>query len=327
MKLLNLPHRVCESTCFSNGLEDLTSWKGADYMPYLLPVLGGASGFTYLKFKLANPPCMVYWGPSTKYFMRDMSGLIGFTETIFEGKRFEAMFKQLKDFIDLGQPVVSGALDMYYLPYYRTLYGKLHVPIHYVLVVGYNDAEETVYVQDCTHAGVQKISYGDFKNALNVTVPGMSKKNTLRAFTFPKELPSELELSKKGFAAKAERFLNPPVKLFGAPAMRKLSKDIQAWDNRGCFEHMVTYATVPPRIPKTFEDSHGMRFWLAEVLEKLGRNYTRDCWVEASEQFKNSGKLIQKLCESALAMDRQAVSAFLLQIADLETAGYQLILK
>lgn len=61
-KILNLPHRVCESTCYVNGLEDILEWQGKKYMNYLLSILGGMGEFAYLKFKIANPPCMVYWG-------------------------------------------------------------------------------------------------------------------------------------------------------------------------------------------------------------------------------------------------------------------------
>jgi hypothetical protein len=120
----------------------------------------------------------------------------------------------------------AGALDMYYLHYYPDLYRKHHVPIHYVLVVGYDDDKQVVFVQDCSHKGVQEIPYEEFKESLDVNVPGMSKKNAMRTFTLPQKLPSEFEAAKKAFAYKAERFLNPPVRLFGLPAMRKLADEI-----------------------------------------------------------------------------------------------------
>lgn len=327
MKLLELPHRVCESTCFSNGLEDIVAWKGADYMPYLLPVLGGAAGFSYLRFRRANPPCMVYMGPNTKYFMRDLAGLIGFQETVLEGRSFSFMFEKLKRSLDSEQPVIAGALDMYYLQYYRTLYGRLHVPIHYVLVLGYSDEKQQVYVHDCTHTGIKQVPYADFEKSLNVNVPGMSKKNTIRTISFSAKLPSELELAQKGFAAKAERFLKPPVALFGLPAIRKLAKDVLDWDNRASFEHLVTYATVPPRIPQSFEGSHGMRFWQAQVLRQLGEKYSKQSWVEASGKFHESGEAIKELCKSALSMDKQAASEALLKVAEIEEAAYKLLLS
>lgn len=112
------------------------------------------------------------------------------------------------------------------------VYEKQHVPIHYVLVVGYDDAEQVVFVHDCSHEKVQKISYDAFEKSLDVRVPGMSKRNTLRTFTLPKQIPSEFEIAKKGFSYKAERFVNPLVRLFGVPALRKLAKEILEWENR-----------------------------------------------------------------------------------------------
>jgi hypothetical protein len=40
-KLLKLPHRICESTCYVNGLEDILAWKIADYSDFLLSIVGG----------------------------------------------------------------------------------------------------------------------------------------------------------------------------------------------------------------------------------------------------------------------------------------------
>jgi len=326
MKKLNtLPHKVCESTCYVNGLEDLLAWKGAHYADFLLSVVGGMASFAYFRFKRADPPCMVYWGANPKYLMKDLAKIIGFTDTVTEGKVFHNMFARLKEFVDEGRPVMAGALDMYYLHYYPDLYKKIHVPIHYVLVVGYDDDEKVVSVHDCSHAKIQRIPYDEFEKSLNVNVPGMSKKNTVRAFALPEKLPSEFEVAKTGFSHKAERFLKPPVKMFGVPAMRKLAKQILEWDNEKCFEHMVTYATTPPLLPKTFENSHGMRFWQANVLKVLGNKYNVDSWVQASALFQQSGEKIMILCEQALKQNRQEASNTLLEIAEIEEQAYTLL--
>jgi len=324
-KLHALPHRVCESTCYVNGLEDLLVWKEAYYADFLLSVVGGMAGFAYLRFKRADPPCMVYWGANPKYLMKDLANIIGFKETVVEGKSFEFMFSRLKDFIQEDRPVVAGALDMYYLHYYPDLYKRQHVPIHYVLVVGYDDEEQAVFVHDCSHKNVQKIPYDEFENSLDVKVPGMSKRNTIRAFTLPRVIPSEFEVAKKGFSYKAERFLHPPVRLFGIPAMRKLADETFEWDNKKYFEHMVTYATTPPLLPRTFENSHGMRFWQADVLKALGDKYNVSGWTEASKLFRQSGERIIKLCQVALKQDKQSVSNTLTEIADIEEQAYKLL--
>lgn len=272
-KILNLPHRVCKSTCFSNGLENILEWKGKKYINYLLPVLGGMGEFTYLKFKNANPPRMVYWGANTKYLLKDLEKIIGFKEILSENKAFKNTFTKVKEFIGNNQPVVVGALDMYYLHYYPDIYHQKHIPIHYILAVGYDDDKQEVCVQDCSFEEVQKISYSEFEKALNINVPAMSKKNTIRAFILPRDLPSELEIAQNGLSFRAEKMLKPSVKLFGIPAMKKLAKEIFDWKDKESFEHLVIYATKPPELPKTFEKSDGMRFWKSQVLKKLGGKY------------------------------------------------------
>jgi len=308
-------------------LEDVLAWKGGNFTDFLLSVVGGMASFAYLKFKSAKPPCMVYWGANPKYLMKDLAEIIGFKEKVIEGRSFEFTFSRLKDFINNDQPVMAGALDMYYLHYYPDLYKKQHVPLHYMLVVGYDDEPQIIYEHDCGYQAVQKIPYDEFKKSLDVNVSGMSKKNTMRAFILPPKLPTEYEVAKKGFRHKAERFLNPPVKLFGIPAMRKLAKEIFEWNNKKCFEHVATYATAPPLLPTSFENSHGMRLWQASLLRTLGTRYKIDQWNEASSLFKTSGEKIMKLCEAALSQDKQQISKTLLEIADIEEHAYKLLKK
>ncbi len=325
-RLITLPHRVRESTCFWNGLEDLSEWKGTNYPDFLLPSVGGMAGFGYLSFKRATPPHQVYWGACPKYLLRDLAQIIGFSETVIEGKAFKNMFTQLKAFIDARQPVMAGALDMYHLHYFPELYQKIHVPIHYVLVVGYDDEEQAVFVQDCTCKEAQRVPYAEFEQSLNVNAPGMSKKNTFRAFSFPDKIPSELEVATKGFRFKAEKFLKPPISLVGVPAMRKAAKAILEWDDKACFEHLVTYVTTPPMLPTTYENSNGMRFWQASVLEALGHKYNVDCWTEAAALFRRSGALIIELCKAAVQQNRKEVSDMLLTVAEIEEKAYTLLL-
>jgi len=324
-KILNLPHRVCKSTCFSNGLENILEWKGKKYINYLLPVLGGMGEFTYLKFKNANPPRMVYWGANTKYLLKDLEKIIGFKEILSENKAFKNTFTKVKEFIGNNQPVVVGALDMYYLHYYPDIYHQKHIPIHYILAVGYDDDKQEVCVQDCSFEEVQKISYSEFEKALNINVPAMSKKNTIRAFILPRDLPSELEIAQNGLSFRAEKMLKPSVKLFGIPAMKKLAKEIFDWKDKESFEHLVIYATKPPELPKTFEKSDGMRFWKSQVLKKLGGKYKMDKFLKVSEMFQESGKLIIDICKAAMKQDRKKISNIILRVADIEEEAYKIL--
>jgi hypothetical protein len=327
-KLIKIPHKVHESTCYVNGLFDVLTWQGARYDYFLLPIIGGMASFTYLKFKMAKPPCMVYWGNNPKYLLKDLGEIIGFTQTISEGKSFRNEFPKMKKHLENDEPVMVGALDMYYLRHYPELYKREHIPIHYVLTVGYDDDRQVVYVHDCSVDGVQEIPYIEFEKALDVNVPGMSKKNTFRVFRLPQKMPTELKIADKGFTYKAKRMLNPPVKMFGIPAMRKLVKEIVSWTNKDCFRHMVAYAGLtPPLIAEDLSHNDGLRFEQARVFGDLGQKYQRKEWSNASILFRKSGELIVKLCERALEYDGRGCSVFLKGIADAEEEAYTALLK
>ena len=327
-KLIRLPHEVHESTCYVNGLFDVLAWRGARYGYFLLPVIGGMAAFAYLRFKMAKPPCMVYWGNSPKYLLADLGEIIGFTQTISEGKSFRNEFPKMKRHLDNEEPVMVGALDMYYLHYYPELYKKEHIPIHYVLMVGYDDERQVVYVHDCSVDVVQEIPYPEFEKALDVNVPGLSRKNTYRVFQLPEQMPTELQVADEGFAHKARRMLKPPVSMFGIPAMRKLSKEIVCWTDADCFKHMVAYAgPTPPLITGDLSHNDGLRYEQARVLGDLGQRYQRKEWSDASVLFKKSGQLIVELCEQALEYDGRGCSIILDRIADTEESAYMALSK
>ncbi len=301
-------------------------WKGGKYEYFLLPTIGGMAGFAYLKFKMAKPPLMVYWGNSPKYLLQELSEIIGYEQETCESRSWKTIFQKIKESIDKGEPILAGALDMFYLPYYSDLYNKIHVPIHYVLVVGYDDEKGKFYLHDCSYTQLQEVSYTDLMKALNVKVPGMSKKNTIRIFKIPDKLPSELEVAEKGLKLKAERMLTPPISMIGIPAMHKLAQDIVIWDNKECFNHMVAYAGMtPPLIPDDLKECNGLRFEQGKILEKLGRKYDKANWVEAGKIFDKSAKLIIDLCKSAVKYDGKKCGEILMRIAELEEKAYQVI--
>lgn len=321
-KILSLPHKFCEATCYVNGLEDVLAWKGSGYIDYLLSVVGGMASFSYLKFKSAKPPLMVYWSTSPRYLLRNLEKIIGFGQKIVEGKSFKTTFSEIKTSIERGEPVMAGALDMFYLHYYPKIYNKYHVPIHYILVVGYDDEKQVVLVHDCSSRSVEEVPYIDFEKSLSIKVPGMSNRNTFRIFELPKNIPSELSVARKGFAFKASQMLEPPVSMFGIPAMHKLAREIISWNNRECFEHMVTYATTPPELPSSFEHSDGLRFAQAEVLGNLGKKYKVSEWTDTSKSFRKSGELVVETCKAAMRQDSEKCSELITQIANIEEEAY-----
>ncbi len=54
---------------------------------------------------------------------------------------------------------------MYYLPYYKKLYHKEHIPFHYILMVGYDD--EGIYLYDCGRTELLHLSYDKLRESMN----------------------------------------------------------------------------------------------------------------------------------------------------------------
>lgn len=88
---------------------------------------------------------------------------------------------------------------------------------------------------------------------------------------------------------------------------------------------MATYATTPPLLPETFENSHRMRFWQANVLENLGNKYNVIDWTEASKLFRPSGRKIMDLFKSALKQDKHEISSILRERADIEERACKML--
>lgn len=324
-KILELPHRKEEATCYINGLYDILTWYGVSYEYFILPIIGGMAGFSFMQFKKADPPKMVYWGNSPKYLLKELAEIINYKEIILEGKIWKSTFPIIIELLQNNTPILAGALDMYYLHYYTDIYNTTHIPIHYVLIIGFNDEEKLFYIHDCSHDSIQEISYDALEKALSINVPGMSKKNTIRFFKLPDSLPSEIEVTEKGFAYKAKRMLNPPTNMIGIPAMRKLAGDIISWDCKKCIYHMVAYAgNCPPLIPHDISDCNALRFKESELLKTLGEKYNNTKYIEAGISFEESGKLIIQFCKKAINNELKACSDLLLNIADVEEKVFQL---
>lgn len=324
-KIIEMPHRVCLSTCYINGLEDIFEWNGQKFPNYFLSVMGGMGEFTYLKLRTAEPPEMVYCGANPKYLLKELEEITGYRQEITENRSFRNTLKKIRDYIDDDRPVMAGALDMYYLPYYKSMYGKQHIPIHYILIVGYDDNNKEIFLKDCSYSQTNRISFDELEKALNINLPAMSKRNTIRTFILPEKLPNELEIAKKGLKLRVEKMLNPPSSIFGIPAMKKLAAEILDWQNNASFEHLITYATIPPHIPKSFDNSDGMRQWKTVIFKYLGEKYNISQWKEASIIFSSSGEIFKKICQAASLRKKETISKLLLKAIRFEEKAYRLL--
>ena len=348
MKLIKLPHKVCSYTCMVNGLEDLYEQKTGVRLPdWLFLHLSGLLGFVYIRNKNAPTQRMVFWGSNLpKYQYEALSDVVGFEWQMVSNRSFPFTLNRVKEAIDRGSPPILGVLDMYHLPYYDKFYHKIHVPIHSILMVGYDDEQEAVLVLDCDRPDVEMVPYADLELAWNVNIPGLGKKNTFCTFAFNEEVADVETIARNGLRKRATEMLEAPVSMFGLKGMRKLAKDLPQWPNDlspaqldTCLRHLAEFTGFPPIPPGRLtgystdapENHAGGREIFAGLLRRLAEDYCESSWAEAATYFDQSAHKLEELtdtvCDIILGNTNTLESAaeLISAIAEIEEQGFSLL--
>ena len=252
MQPLAIPHRPAPGLCPVNGIRDLIHWRaGRDWSNQFVHGLGQGGGFAYLRFNAADPPRQVYWGIAGPRQHRYLADLLGAGYTEIEDRTFRFSWRKARAALEAGTLPVIGSLDMYYLPFYGGIYRQRHIPIHYLLLVGFDD--EQAYVLDTGHEAVQSLSLAELEHAWDVNVPGLGKRNRQVLLDLPDHLPPSVNLIWQSLADQCRSALEPPVSMLGIPAMEKVAREIEGWlDELGpdvaarCLLQVREYLNSPP---------------------------------------------------------------------------------
>jgi len=234
------------------------------------------------------------------------------------------------------------------LSFYPKFYYKEHIPIHYILMVGYDDEEQCAYVYDCGIKEMQKIKYETLEKALNIEKTSLSDRNSICLIEFDDEIKSIREITIKGFYEKAKEMLNPKVGFCGIPGMRKLSKEILNWKDELTAEeyetalrNIVMFTGTVPNLPnrllmreeKDEIEHQADRREYAALLMQLGEKYDFQEWKVAGEFFKKSGIIMQEMTDLIVeyllkkCKELTHLPHMINKIADLEEKAYQNILE
>jgi len=327
-QLLNIPHRTSHGMCPVNGIRDLVQWRsGRDWSNEFLWGLGQGGGFAYLRFNAADPPRQVYTGISTPRQHRYLAGLFqaGFTES--ENRAFKSSWAKVQQAIEAGTPPILGPLDMYHLHYYPELYHQRHIPIHFVLLIGYDD--DTAYVHDTDKDAVQAIPLSELQLAWDVNAPGLGKRNRLAILDIPRELPPTEALIRQAILDQSQMLLHPPVSMVGIPAMRKLACEIAHWPEElgeetaaKCLRQAREYLNSPPDL----EGNHltaGRDLYIAflqEAGEMAGIDFTK-----AIGHLQESISFIPEVAWAIQQNDLSKAALCIERVAEAETLAYELL--
>lgn len=346
-KIINIPHKVCDYNCMWNGIEDQYEWKTNNRVPdYLFFGISAFCSVIYLKQSKPKPLRTVYWNNGLPKKMCDfMQDIIGYNYKVHENKTFEKALVSIKKSIDNGIPVLLGALDMYYLPYFKKYYNKLHIPIHYVQMVGYEESSQEIVVADCGKERLQRIKYSDLQWAWSFNVPGFSKPNTYYSITF-KDINSIENIVYKGLKKKCVQNLNSSVSFIGINGIKKIAKEFLNWSKELTHQsyidslmHFVEYTGFPPSLPDILtgrSDGFGIshkasRDKFAGILLWAGQNFNKPEWERAADLFNESGEIFEQMTDMITRHIRNEseqlteIPPMLNKVALLEEQAYKLI--
>lgn len=327
-KLLSIGHHVDDYECMWNGIEDLYMQKTGERIPkQFFFTLSGKGNFIYLKSNTDDLKRRVAWGDGrVKQIYKEISDIVGFQYKHIEGRSFEYVLQIARKQIDTGCPVILGCLDMYYLHYYPKFYHQMHIPIHYIMMVGYDDDKQHAYVLDCGMEAVQSIPYETLAEAMNVDIKGLSRKNTICTIAFQQELKSTIEIAREGFHKKAIKMLESPVSFAGIRGIYKFAKEFPRWqeeltkeDYVDALQNIIMYAGTVPKMPNRLmgmNEPEEIRYMcgreqISAVLAELGQEYQIDAWQEAAALFLESGTILEQMID-------QMTDYLLEEVADLK---------
>jgi len=329
-----------------NGLEDLYEQKTEVRLPdWLLMHLSGMLGFVYIRNSHAPAPRMVFWGMQiAKYQFAELADIVGFEWRMISNRGFPFTLRRVRESIDAGHPAILGALDMFHLPYYDRFYHKIHVPIHHVMMVGYDDEQEAALVLDCDRPDVQRITYPDLQAAWNVDNPGLGKKNTFYTFSFGKTVSDVEKIARTGLAKRAAAMLEAPVSMLGIKGMRKLANDLPRWPAElgakglnASLRHLAEFTGFPPVPPNRLTgyaapDNHrGGRDVFAGLLRRLAQDSAEPAWAEAAGLFDRSAQELEKATDAVVDFllrksgTLDGAASVIGKIADIEEEGFRII--
>ncbi len=323
--LLTIPHLRAHGMCPVNGVRDLVHWRsGRDWSNQFVYGLGQGGGFAYLRFKSADPPRQVYWGVAGPRQHEYLAGLLGAEYSAIENRSFKFAWRKACQAVDAGTAPVLGPLDMFYLHYYPGIYGQRHIPIHYVLLVGYD--EEKAHIHDTDKDEVQTIPLEELQSAWDVNVPGLGKRHRLAIFDIPEDLAPTESLIRTSIADQCRTMLRPPVSMVGVPAMEKLAREIAGWPEElgqevaaACLRQVREYLNSPPDLVGHHLTA-GRDLYIT-FLQEAGAMAGLD-FSEAIHRLRPSMEIIPQLAEAIGQGRLDEAAAHIGHIAQEETEAF-----
>lgn len=345
-KIIKVKHHLSSGCCMCSGIEDLYATKTNQSIPEgFLLALGSFGETVFIKMNNSEKTYMFSANdarPKTVY--ENLKDEIGLEYKIIGGRTIEYSLKTVKKEIDEGFPVILGPLDMFYLPYLK-MYQKEHIPIHYIMAVGYDEEKNCILIYDCDRKYMIELSVNDLFLAWNIEKNGVGDKSGFIKIRLGEKLPNKYKLAYSCLLRKAERQFREKPYILGISAYEKIAKELPKWKKKfseseykkaliSITEYMGKVPKIPNQIMGIKETDIPYRAnydRLAKIICELGKEYKQDNWIKSAELFNKCGKNIEKIVAYIVqyccnGIDRtDKISGLFLENANYAKEAYKLI--
>ena len=222
-------HRTGEH-CASTALRNLLAHEGTELSEGMIFGLASGLGFFYLDNDALSPTRMFHG--RTASLESDFGRNTGVPLIDREEPDDDTAFGALRSRIDRGEPVMIST-DTFYLGYHNT---TSHFPGHRCVVVGYDDADESVLIADRKFETYQRCSYQELRDARNAK-DYVSCNNQYGDASGPLALGRPMpDAIAAAIARNARAMLEPSADApyaSGIPALRTLADELPGWTDLG----------------------------------------------------------------------------------------------
>ena len=309
-RIIEIKHHLSSGCCMCSGIEDLYATRTNQSVPEgFLLALGSFGETVFIKMNNSEKPYMFSANDARpKTVFENLKEELGLDYKIIGGTTVKYAKKSIKNEIDEGNPVVLGPLDMFYLPYLKT-YRVEHIPIHFVMMTGYDEEKNCVLIYDCDREDMIELAISDLELAWNIEKNGVGDKNGFIKIRLGDNLPDKYTLSRNCLLKKAERQFREKPNILGISAYEKIAKELPKWKKKFSVEDyrkaLISITEYMGKVPKVPNEIMGVKEAdipycanydrLAEIIHELGQEYKQENWLKSAELFDKCGKNIETI--------------------------------
>ena len=210
--------------CGSSGIRNLLNYCGYNISENMVIGLGEAPSFYYFSDPSFDPVKIIHtrFGFFEETFIKNT----GLPFKIESGLEDAESWLAVKDYVRSNIPVMVRT-DIFYLPYFDS---KIHFNGHIVVVCGFDEENNEVYLSDTLRPETQTVSITDLMLARASRTPPYIEKNII--FTVSESIDkSDIDISGVAiFALRSwgERHIMSGV---GIQSLKNLKEDLPAWED------------------------------------------------------------------------------------------------